>query len=96
MDPLDALWHLLNFWAPAVGVGALAAALCKLMWRRELAGVRWRRLALAGSLAAAVALLAGLVLTGRDGRMATYAAMVAACALALWWAGFGPGRRSGG
>ena len=96
MDPLDALWHLLNFWAPAVGVGALAAALSKLLWRRELAGVRWRRLALAGSLAAAVALLAGLVLSGRDGRMLTYAAMVAACALAQWWAGFGPGRRSGG
>ena len=96
MDVLDGLWHLLNFWAPAVGVGALAAALSKLLWRHELAGVRWRRLALAGSLAAAVVLLAGLVLTGRDGRMLTYAAMVAACALALWWAGFGPGRRSGG
>jgi len=96
MDVLDGLWHLLNFWAPAVGVGALAAALSKLLWRHELAGVRWRRLALAGSLASAVVLLAGLVLTGRDGRMLTYAAMVAACALALWWAGFGPGRRSGG
>jgi hypothetical protein len=25
--------------------------------------------------------------------MATYAAMVTACALALWWVGFGPHRR---
>jgi hypothetical protein len=24
--------------------------------------------------------------------MATYAAMVVACALTLWWRGFGPGR----
>jgi hypothetical protein len=37
--------------------------------------------------------LAGLVISGRDGRMVTYAAMTLACALALWWAGFGPGRR---
>ena len=38
-------------------------------------------------------LLAGLVITGRYGRMATYAGMVLASAAALWWAGFGPGRR---
>jgi len=25
--------------------------------------------------------------------MATYGAMTLACAVALWWAGFGPGRR---
>jgi hypothetical protein len=43
--------------------------------------------------AAAVATLAGLVVGGRDGRMGTYAAMVAASAAALWWAAFGPGRR---
>jgi hypothetical protein len=36
-----------------------------------------------------VALLGGLVLSGRDGRMATYAAMVLANAAALGWAGFG-------
>jgi hypothetical protein len=30
---------------------------------------------------------------GRDGMMATYGAMVLASALALLWAGFGPGRR---
>ena len=39
MGPLDAFWHLLNFFAPAVGVGLIAAALAKLLWRRELAGV---------------------------------------------------------
>ena len=30
----------------------------------------------------------GLVLGGRDGRMATYGAMVAVAALTLWWRGF--------
>ena len=34
----------------------------------------------------------GLVVFERDGKMITYAAMLIACALALWWAGF---RRSG-
>jgi len=30
----------------------------------------------------------GLVVFGRDGRMATYGLLVAATALALWWRGF--------
>ncbi len=45
------------------------------------------------ALAGAAVTLAGLVVFGRDGRMATYAAMVLACAFTLWWRGFGPGRR---
>ena len=93
MGPLDALWHLLNLLLPAAGLGAIAAALSKLLWRAALRGVPWRRLAAWASVAAGVALVAGLVLTGRDGRMATYAAMVLASAGALWWVGFGPARR---
>lgn len=88
MSPLDGLWHLLNFFAPAVFVGAASAAAAKLLWRRELAAVGWRRLAGWASGAGALALAGGLVVTGRDGRMGTYAAMVLATALALWWAGF--------
>jgi len=93
MGPLDALNHLVNLFLPALGLGALAAALAKLVWRRELAPVAYRRLAGPASAACALVVLAGLVITGRDGRMATYGAMVAACALTLWWQGFGPGRR---
>jgi hypothetical protein len=95
MGPLDALWHLSNLFLPALALGALAAALAKLLWRRELGAVSWRRLAWPACAAAAVVTLAGLVVFGRDGRMATYAGMVVACALSLWWRGFGPGRRSG-
>jgi hypothetical protein len=93
MGPLDAIWHLLNLIAPGLGLGAIAAGLAKLLWRRELAPVPWRRLAGWAAAASIAALLAGLVLTGRDGRMGTYGAMVLACAGALWWAGF---RRRGG
>jgi hypothetical protein len=92
MGPIDLLWHLLNLLAPGVSLGLIAAAAAKLLWRRDLAVVAYVRLAGWGAAASTVALLAGLVLTGHDGRMATYAAMVLACAGALWWAGFGPRR----
>jgi hypothetical protein len=88
MGPLDAIWHALNFFAPALGVAVLAAAAAKLLWRRELAGVAWHRLALWGALAGAVVLVGGLVAFGRDGKIATYGALVVVTALALWWAGF--------
>ena len=93
MGPMDAFWHVANLFLPALGLGALAAALAKLFWRRELAAVAWTRLAGPACAACAAVVLAGLLLLGQDGKMATYAAMVAACALTLWWRGFGPGRR---
>ncbi|CAM5792590.1 hypothetical protein [Rhizobacter fulvus] len=93
MGPIDAVWHLLNFFAPAVGVGLTAAGLAKLLWRRELKAASWQRLALWASGGCALVLVAGLVVFGHDGKMATYAAMVAACGLMLWLVGFGPLRR---
>ena len=93
MGPLDALWHLANLFTPALALGGIASALAKLLWRRDLAAVRWQTLAGPACAACAATTLAGLVLLGRDGKMATYAFMVLACALTLWWRGFGPGRR---
>jgi hypothetical protein len=93
MGALDVLWHVGNLFLPALLLGAVAASLAKLMWRKELAQVRWQHLAGPAALACAGAVLLGLLLFGRDGRMATYGAMVLACALTLWWQGFGPGRR---
>ena len=93
MGPLDAIWHLLNFFAPAVGVGLLAPSFAKLLWRRELKGVGWVRLSALAVACCAAVLVAGLVAFGHDGKMATYAAMVGVCALTLWVVGFGPMRR---
>jgi hypothetical protein len=93
LGPIDALWHVLNFFAPAFGVGLIAPGLAKLLWRRELKTIRWLRLALWATATCAAVLLTGLVLFGRDGKMATYAAMVAGCAVSLWLVGFGPLRR---
>jgi hypothetical protein len=88
MGPLDALWHLTNLFAPAVGVGFMSALMAKLIWRRELNGQRWQRLALWAICAATAAWLGGLFFFGRDGKMTSYALMVSSCALSLWWAGF--------
>jgi hypothetical protein len=93
VGPVDAFGHVANLFLPALLLGALSAALAKLLWRRHLAGVPWRGLAVAAGAGSAAVALGGLIVFGRDGRMATYAAMVAACALILWWRGFGPGRR---
>jgi hypothetical protein len=94
MGPLDAFWHLLDFFLPALWVAALASAAAKwLLWRRELAAIPWRRLAAWPALAGSAVLLAGLLITGHDGRMATYGAMVLAAAAALWWVGFAARRR---
>ena len=92
MDPLDAAWHLLNFFAPAVGIGFFGSALAKLFWRLDLQAVAWLRLWAVSSCGAAAALLAGLVLLGHDGRLVTYGAMVLATALSLWWFGLRSGR----
>jgi hypothetical protein len=89
MSALDALLHLANFVLPALLLGGIAAALAKLAWLRALRPVPWLRLAGWASGGALVALVGGLAVTGRDGAMATYGAMVLACAVALGWAGWG-------
>jgi hypothetical protein len=92
LQAADAFWHLTNFFAPALVLGGFAAGLTKLVWRREPGSAGTLRLWACASLAAAAVSVAGLVWFGQDGRIATYAAMVLACAAALWWAGF---RRTG-
>lgn len=92
MSPLDALWHLLNFLAPAWVVAALVAVLAKLLWRQAIKSQTWRRLALWGGIGGSVGLIAALALFGRDGKMAGYGLMIVAVALPQWWLAFRPGR----
>lgn len=89
MGPLDALWHVANLFMPALGLGALAATLAKLLWQRELAAVAWQRLAGPACAACAAVVLAGLLLFGRDGKMATYAALMLVLASTQWGMGRG-------
>ena len=99
MGALDLVWHLGNLFAVAVLFGLVASAGAKLIWRRSLGAIAWKHLALGVCAAAMVVTLAGLLVFGRDGRMATYALMVVAGAAVLAWARFrragqrGPGQR---
>ncbi len=88
MGLLDALIHLANFFAPAIGLGTIAAVLVKGLWWRDLRGVSTLRLARWAVMGATLALVGGLLIFGRDGKMATYGAMMVLCALALAWAGW--------
>ncbi|MEZ5644422.1 MAG: hypothetical protein R3E99_04565 [Burkholderiaceae bacterium] len=81
MTPLDLFWHLGGFAAPA----ALVAVL---LWPAVAFGPRKaKRWHLLGwlVLAGLLVLLAGLLWFGRDGRMATYAAMVGLQGSLIWW-----------
>jgi hypothetical protein len=89
LGPLDAIWHLLNFFGPAFGVGCLGAVIAKLIWRAELRTRSVIRLAAWSTGAAALGLVVALVVFGRDGRVWGYAVLLACAALGLWWAAFG-------
>lgn len=93
MSWVAAAWHLMDFFGPALGLGVLAPLLAKLMWRRALKPVGWLRLGIGVTAACSLTLLGGLVVFGRDGKMATYAAVLLTSALVLWWLGFSRGRR---
>lgn len=94
MDAVDILAHLTQLVLPGLGLASLSAALVKLLWRRELGAVSWHRLAWPAGAAGVGTTLVGLWVWGQDGRMATYALMVTACALCQGWLAFGPRRRS--
>lgn len=87
MGPLDLFWHLANLLAPALGMALIAPTLAKLLWRDALRAQPWGPLAAWVGGANAAVLVGGLLLQGRDGRMATYVAMVLATAGLLWWRG---------
>ncbi|MEO7335261.1 MAG: hypothetical protein ABIV63_01665 [Caldimonas sp.] len=86
-------WHLLNFFAPALGVAVLSSTTAKVLWRSELKGVAWGRLCLWNCAVGGAVLILGLVILGHDGKMATYLLLVVTTALLLWWIGFRPFRR---
>jgi hypothetical protein len=85
MDIVEALLHGLNFLWPAAGTALIAASAVKVLWRRDLRHVAWWRLAAWAVLAGALVSVAGLVVFGEDGRMATYGLLVLAETAALGW-----------
>ena len=86
MGLLDIFFHLANLLALPIGVALIAASLARLFGAKEVRATSFGRLAVWSSMAAVLAVLGGLVLEGRDGRMLTHGAMVGLVALALVWA----------
>ncbi len=87
MGPLDLLINLLNFVAPA-----LAVALGVLLAARWFVGKSppartWYAQATINFVAGVGVLGLGLWYFGRDGKMATYAALVLVCAVCQWLGG---------
>ncbi len=87
MGPLDLLLHLLNFVAPALFTGVVLALLARFVLRHKSARLSLPLQAAINSIAGMAVLAAGLWYFGRDGKMATYAALVVVCAASQWLAG---------
>ena len=85
MSPVDAFWHITNLFAPAWGLAALLALAIKGLWRREAKSLGWRKLWAWGAAGGSAAVVISLVVFGRDGRRAGYAALVLGVALPQWY-----------
>ena len=84
MGPLDLLNHLLNFMAPAAWV-AMAVIVVARFFMPKMPAARAQSAQVAINFAVCLAaLVLGLLVFGRDGKMATYAAMVLSGATSQW------------
>lgn len=88
MGPIDFLWHLAGFLAPAAGVALLLSLSARLLMPNSNTR-SWLVCAAIDFVAGAVALGLGLWLFGRDGKMLAYAALVVASASSQWISGRG-------
>ena len=87
MGPLDLLIHLLNFVAPALVLAPGVALLSHWFMGKRPPARAWYAQAAINFVATSLVLVAGLWFFGRDGKMATYAALVVACAASQWLGG---------
>ena len=84
MGPLDFVFHLIGFVAPAFALSVLVALAARLLWAGRPMGDSWWVPVTVNFITGSAALGAGLWLWGRDGKMATYAALVAVVATGQW------------
>lgn len=84
MSLLAALNHLLNFFAPALALALLLVLASHVFIQKMAKKQDWIASIAINFVVGCAVLGAGLVLLGRDGRMATYAALVLACASCQW------------
>ena len=72
---------------PALAMAVLVPTLARLVWWKALGSAGWWRQVRWCALFNALVLVVGLIVMGRDGAMATYAGLVLASALTVWWTG---------
>ncbi|OLP05821.1 hypothetical protein [Rhodoferax antarcticus] len=85
MGILAAVNHVINFFAPAIWL-ALLLPLCARLFLKKKAAARTITSQVALHLiVGGVALLVGMLVFGRDGKMLTYLALVLAAASTQWW-----------
>lgn len=85
MDFSNLLLHVLAFCAPAVALALLLTAFSALAGGRRCTVSLFVTDCALLALAGLAVLVAGLMLFGRDGKMATYAVLVVVTGLVQWW-----------
>ena len=84
MGILDQFIHLANFLAPALAVGFLLALIGPFLIKKSAANNGFIVQAAINCIAGSLALIVGLWFFGRDGKMATYAALLVVSATSQW------------
>ena len=84
MSFLELLRHLFSFVAPALAVAVLVALAARVVLPPAARPASWWLAVALNTLAGSLALAAGLWYFGRDGKMASYAALVLAVATMQW------------
>jgi sorbitol-specific phosphotransferase system component IIBC len=84
MDPISALTHLFNFAAPALALAAGVTLGAHVFWKKRPLALALPAQFTINLIVSVVMLVIGLLLLGRDGKMASYAAMSLACATSQW------------
>lgn len=85
MTVLGLFWHLLGLVAPALVLAPGVVLASRVLGPRPARAPSWRRQVAINLAVCVLVLVAGLVLSGHDGRMATYAALVLASAACQAW-----------
>jgi hypothetical protein len=85
MGFLDLLIHFMNFLAPALAVAVVVALMAPWVMSNRAPALGIAAQTAINFVAGALALGLGLWFFGRDGKMASYCALVLACASSQWW-----------
>jgi heme A synthase len=85
MGFFDLLNHVLNFLAPAAWMAVAMSLAPRIFKGNRPLKPSVRAMAAINFIVSVAALLLGLIVFGRDGKMASYLAMVVLCATSQWW-----------